>query len=506
MREAVLRQLCERTLARAFGAARGGRWSRANGALVAGALLAAAGPALAQDGAGDVPPARPVEGAVPDAAKRIADLERKVEELERQGRKGEAPRIDEKAAVAAVGTANVPQFAIKYNEGFVVHAKVNDQTFSFRPRGGVQLDYRAFPHAKPNDQFVLRRTKVGFDGAFGDFNYDIEAQPLRPNIPFIDAWLEWASFKEIKLRVGHFKTPFSLDNGVTLDFRTDFVERPMVVGSGNVVAPDYHPGGEVLGSIGDGLVNYWFAVQNQVDSSASVSGDPLMAARVEVNVGGFSIGTSAFWERLAGIQTSFQGITPGQFQFFKPVSVHGWTQAYELDACFYAGPFWARSELVYAAQERRRCLADNSDGTELITQGAYGTIGFVFWGPAAGSPRPAAPFKDWELFSFTTEKKKNKRFVGAELVCRFEWISIDDARDGRKGQAGVPATTSTAANADKVRGNQATAFWLGLNVSPIENVTFMANYVHLRIGDQARAEGPHAREADEFLFRAQLDF
>lgn len=523
MREAVLRDAHARTLARAFRAH--AKAAAAVALLTAGSLLAGLPRASAQD----TPPAPAVPAApaeAPDGSKRLADLERRLDEQQREIdslRATKGPRApDEKGSVAAVGshTPAEPQFQWGYDEGFFVETKIHDAKFKLRPRGGIQLDYRAYPHETPSDQFVLRRAKVGFEGSFADFNFDIEVQPLRATIPFVDAWFEWAPAKEFKARFGHFKTPFSLDNGVTLDFRTDFVERPMVIGSGNAVAPDYHPGAEILGTVGEGLVSYWLSVQNIPDSATVLSGDPLVAARLETTFAGLTLGGAGYWERLAAsttagangpvtvYPTSFGGFTPGQFQWFKPVSVHGWTQAYELDACFYMGPLWARGEYVYAVQERARVLADHTDGTGLVTQGTYGTLGFVFWGPAKDKARPeGAPFRDWELFSWSVEKKKNKRFVGAELVCRVEWVGIDDERDGRKGQGGKPATTSTAANADKVKGNQAAAVWVGLNLSPIENVELMADWVHIRTGDQSRAEAPHhRREGDEFLLRAQLDF
>jgi hypothetical protein len=93
-----------------------------------------------------------------------------------------------------------------------------------------------------------------------------------------------------------------------------------------------------------------------------------------------------------------------------------------------------------------------------------------------------------------------------ELVCRLEWMSVGEARGGRKGQGGAPAFPSLAPDADKIAGNDAKAFSVGLNLDPIENVRFMVDYVHLRIGDQARSEKAHSRFGDEFLFRAQLEF
>lgn len=87
-------------------------------------------------------------------------------------------------------------------------------------------------------------------------------------------------------------------------------------------------------------------------------------------------------------------------------------------------------------------------------------------------------------------------------------MSLDDARGGRRldPTTGLPATPTTAANAAKVKGNDAKAVTVGLNLDVIENVRIMADYVHIRIGDQSRAEKAHSRQADEFLMRAQLEF
>src|SRR5262249_33624415 len=140
--------------------------------------------------------------------------------------------------------------------------------------------------------------------------------------------------------------------------------------------------------------------------------------------------------------------------------------------------------------------------------GAYVTFGWMFWGPTTPGPH-GAPFKDWSLFDMEVKKKKNARNVGAELVVRFEWIDLDDARGGRRftnAPLATPANPSLAATSAKVKGNQAEAVTVGLNIYPIENVKLMFDYVHLRTGDKSRAERAHSSQADEVLVRAQLEF
>jgi hypothetical protein len=46
----------------------------------------------------------------------------------------------------------------------------------------------------------------------------------------------------------------------------------------------------------------------------------------------------------------------------------------------------------------------------------------------------------------------------------------------------------------------------GLNLDLTDNVRFMVDWVHLQVADRERAERAHSRQADELLFRAQLEF
>jgi hypothetical protein len=176
------------------------------------------------------------------------------------------------------------------------------------------------------------------------------------------------------------------------------------------------------------------------------------------------------------------------------VQVRGWSERYEVDLSAYFGPFFARGEFGYVKQERFRVLSDHTNGTDFAMWGETGTFGFLFWGPVGPRDQPlAVPFKDWQLFSMDTIKKKNGRNVGMELVTRLEYVNFDYAR-------------SHHAVDDIIPTNDCRAVSVGLNLFPVENVRFMADWVHLRIGDQARAEKAHSRFADEILLRAQVEF
>jgi phosphate-selective porin len=214
-----------------------------------------------------------------------------------------------------------------------------------------------------------------------------------------------------------------------------------------------------------------------------------VTARLSTYVSGVGLGVAGSWLRIGGpTRDSVVGVTPGGHRFFAPVPVRGWSQRYEVDAIVDAGPFFVTAEYAWGYQQRKRANADFSDGAPLIAQGAYLTLGWMFIGAPPGSKGPHLPFKDWG-FSLDLQRKRLGRNAGAEILVRGEWISIDQARGERD-----------------FKGNSAKAITVGLNVYLMENVRFTFEYVRLHIGDQSRAERAHSREADELIFRAQLEF
>ncbi|MEZ0227838.1 MAG: porin, partial [Planctomycetota bacterium] len=369
-------------------------------------------------------------------SERLQELERKLAEQQAQiedlKKNAAPPKVDEKGTVAKA-SEETPKLEIGFKDGFFLKGEVNGSKYEIRPRARIHLDYRAFPragnnpvspHPFPEEQFVLRRARVGFYGSFGPFSFEIEVDPIRTPLPLADAWINYGQYEPLQVKVGEFRVPFGLENMVSSRF-IDCVERGMTEGGGNTVAPNYRIGAMVWGKIADGLLSYYVGAWNQPQSNTVVSGEPLTAARLQSEFRGFTVGVAGYWARTGAVIPSFPGRTPGQYQFFNPVSIRGWVQAYEVDACYYIGPIWAGAEYIYASQDRRRIGADGTDGTPLITQGGMITLGWLFWGPTTPGPH-GAPFKDWDLFSMDLKKKRNARNVGCELILRLEKVDMDD--------------------------------------------------------------------------------
>lgn len=473
------------------------------------ALLVVAAPAVAQDRPEQKTDAERLQAL----EKRLAEQQSEIEDLKKA--QAPPPKVNEKGAVAEAAD-KAPSLDVGFKDGFFLKGEINGSKYELRPRARIHLDYRAFPHASrnalnphpvPDDQFLIRRARVGFAGRFGDFTFEIEVDPTRSPLPLADAWINYGQFEFLQVKVGEFRVPFGLENMVSSRF-IDCVERSMVEGGGNTVAPNYRLGAMVWGKIDEGLLSYYVGAWNQAASNVVTTSDPLVAARLQSEIKGLTFGGAAYFARTsAPLGPSFPGRTPGQYTFFAPVNIRGWVQAYEADACYYAGPVWVGAEYIYAMQERERIGADGTSGTPLITQGGSLTVGWMFAGPTTPGPH-GVPFKDWDLFSMDLKKKRNARNVGAELVLRLEDMHMDDARGGRTFNSGAQTSNAsgTAANSVNVRGNQAVALTVGINFHPIENVRIMFNYVRVRTGDQARAEHAHSRGQDEILMRAALEF
>ncbi len=452
--------------------------------------------------------ARPARADEDRSAKgRLDELERKADEQARELDRLRTQRMadelrgapDAPPHVDRSGDAKGDLFDWGYDDGFFVKGTVGAASYVFRPRAYVQLDYRASLHSRSNlgeptkgvfeDRFLLRRAVVGFVGTFGPIGFFFEAEPVRGTngvLPIQNMWLEWRSFDELQLRAGHFIPPFTFGDAFTAPPFLDFLEQPMVV---QALSYSFRPGAMLHGSFERGLLEWFLSLNNELDANGTITGDPIVTARLSSDTGALSFGVAGSWERLGGpTHSSVQGITPGQFRFFAPVAVRGWQQRYEVDAQLDAGPFFASAEYAWCVQRRDRANADASDGTPLVAQGAYATVGWMFLGPPRDSKRPHTPFADWS-FSLDLEKKRNARNVGAEVVLRAEWLTIDQARGGRD-----------------FRGGDARAIEVGINVYPMENVKLMLEYAHVHVGDQAHAERAHSREADELMARAQLEF
>lgn len=216
--------------------------------------LAIAAPALAQDNTNTTeasvldelaPEGNPDVGAAPaptgDAIiDRLNALEYKLKQLE--------SRNAELESALETTDGRVETVTVKANKGLAHNGLV--PTFSdpkgdvtFKVRGVIDADYVGFNERRGGYDFnngtAFRRARLGFEGkAFKNFNWRIEADFAGNTVNLMDAYVQFAGFrnKKLQLTLGQHKAPFGLESNNSDNFNV-FLERGMFnVAAGNLGA------------------------------------------------------------------------------------------------------------------------------------------------------------------------------------------------------------------------------------------------------------------------------
>ena len=115
---------------------------------------------------------------------------------------------------------------IVFDNGFEIRTR-DQTTFSARLGMTLQTDFLLFDSDYPvENDFDIRRARVVLQGRFlRDFAYKLEFELEGSSSDrLVDGWLEYARFDALRLRVGQFKEPFSLEQ-LTSDKWLAFNER-----------------------------------------------------------------------------------------------------------------------------------------------------------------------------------------------------------------------------------------------------------------------------------------
>jgi phosphate-selective porin OprO/OprP len=237
------------------------------------ALLALASPALAQEQQATSPEGSALDTRVEDEAPaflapaptgdpvldRLNALEARVRQLEARNAQLEADaaetqtrvqNVEVRAAKGVQTTGAAPTFA-----------DVAD-TFSFKPRGMLQVDYAAYNERAGgydyNNGTDIRRARFGFDGTFlKSFKYRIEAEFVKNNVNLLDAYVQYLASPKWTITVGQHKAPFGLEAN-TSDSVNSFLERGMFTNAFGAVGAERRVGVSALYS-GD-RINAQFGV------------------------------------------------------------------------------------------------------------------------------------------------------------------------------------------------------------------------------------------------------
>jgi phosphate-selective porin OprO/OprP len=132
--------------------------------------------------------------------------------------------------------------------------------------------------ASSADQYELRRARLGFKGKFAKyFNYEVVGN--LPGTATIDvAYLDFAKYDQVQLRVGKFKQPFGLEQ-LTSSNNIDFMERSYV----DQTVPAKKLGTMIFGELKPGITYAGSAFQMNDTENDITSEDMSYAGRTTVN-------------------------------------------------------------------------------------------------------------------------------------------------------------------------------------------------------------------------------
>jgi phosphate-selective porin OprO and OprP len=441
------------------------------------------------------------------SAQPYADLQARIEELERQLQALKQQLQTDKAAAAE--TAKAAPVVTLGADGF--YARSANTNFIFRFRATVQGDARFYPGGTANDTFLIRRLRPIFEGTvFERFDYRLMLDfgsgltSTPGNIDFVqEGFINARLWPEFQIQAGKMKAPVGLERLVA-DTDLVFMERQYPT----QLVPNRDVGIQLQGEIGGGVLAYQAGVFNGVadggsgdfetddgdkDFAGRLFARPFATSDVEA-LRGFGLGVAGTVGRQKGTLRSF--VTPGQQRFFAyrvgagtnaataNVTAEGEHWRLVPQAYYYWGRFGLLGE--YALSDQRVGRAAGGAGTFAnIDNRAWQVTASCFLTPDRNRFADISPTQP---VSFT-----GAGGWGAwELVAQVGQLELDPSL--------FPLYANPATSA-----RRATSWGVGLNWYPNRNLKLMLNYerTDFRGGQSSSLT---AKGEDAILTRIQLAF
>ena len=387
----------------------------------------------------------------------------------------------------------------------------SDNGNSFKLGGRLLFDYDFFDdvftdNGESQSEGEWRRTRLTASGSVKkDWKYkftvniDDQAGDDDPGADVNTAYIEYAGFKPLAVRVGKFKEPFSLER-LTSSKWISTIERNMTLDflGGNLGAGQPDLGGVQLSGYHEDANNLNWAIGVFDDGSEDQDGEDNygLTARVAasphfgedhfVHLGAaFSvreIQDRVRYRSRLGVHTADGG---------RPTFADAWVddvEQYGLEAAYVNGPFSLQAEYIDVTADGDRapdvdesgaCTDDNDD---LIKCGDIDFDGYYLQGTYTLTGETRSYKKKGAIF----DKVKPGSAMGAwELVARYEDVDVDDDKEDR------------SVGAEK---------WiLGVNWYANKNLKFMLNYLDAEV-DKELAQGADDDNGEAWSMRAQYAF
>jgi phosphate-selective porin len=262
-----------------------------------------------------------------------------------------------------------------------------DGNFLLMPTGYLIGQYAVYGNqfGAPPDSFAIRTARFGFEGSYGkQLEYVFTAEAASSTATVLrDAYLDIKPWTPLRLMLGQFKVPFSIEVG-TADTAVDFATRSIVT----VLYPDAGgsfraPGLDAHGQLVDGSIEYWVGVFNGQGLLASgTTNEPEVVGRVRVSpwknadnvwLSGIGLGGSYEHSRSKGLagEQSFSGLmNDNTYTFFPQFHINGNVNRYNGFLSWLTGPLGVRAEYTHLQMDREDIGSLTPGGIAFLSQPA----------------------------------------------------------------------------------------------------------------------------------------
>lgn len=348
--------------------------------------------------------------------------------------------------------------------------------------GRIQVDAATYREddSRHNDGTEIRRARLFAKGNLGDaWGYKLQYDFTDDGIDGIqDAYLDYTGFEHYKIRIGHFKEPFSLQN-MTSSKYVLFTER----GLPHVFNEGRNPGVQ-LSSNGD---NWNAAVSINAQGRKGFGGDddegfgasgrftyaPIYEKTHALHLGASasyrstgSTDTLRFRERPESHLTDSRLVDTGSFDADSYSRLVG-------EAAYIRGPLHLQSEYYYTIVDR-----EISTHEDLIFSGFYVEGGWFITGESMNYKASKGNYS-----RVTPKGIVGKGGIGAwQVAMRYSSLDLTD---------------------EDIIGGEEDNFTVGLNWYATPNIRFAANYVNVLDVEGGVKDGD---EPESFQIRTQVEF
>ena len=471
---------------------------KTQGGVLAGLSLLVCGSSQA----GDTPSVEQLHQIILQQQRQLDEQQRQIEELKQLVRSGPAGKPDKarkdepqqrRAAAPAESLAasgeprdaakesarkSTEKVQVRVKNGLQVRSADGD--FALRLGGRLQVDSAWYNSdvRQFGDGTEVRRARIELSGRlFHDWGFRTAYDFADDSVNITDAYISYRGFSPVRLKVGQFQEPFSLEE-LTSSNDITFMERALP----NALVPGYHLGGGVSGYGSFGSTAW--------TGASGVFGEPVGSRsndRVDDGwglAGRFTLAPIHAKERVLHLGASLEYREPNGDNLVSyrtspethvanislvntgDITDVSHTLSYGIEGAWEMGPLSLQGEYIRSAIER--------DGlSDLSFDGWYGYASWFL----TGESRPY----DSRKGVFRRIKPKH-RYGAWELALRYSTLDLMD---------------------QDIEGGKEHNITVGLNWYPNQNLRFMANYI--RVDTDPSRDGV-SDDPDLFQIRGQVRF